>query len=177
MVLKDYYKDKRIREKRVDKNNKSKIFKLDRETRNLVVLFEETRDTLIRAVELELDQSNINLAQCRFLNVLVHEKDGLTQGELSKLLLRNQNTISTLTNKMVKGGLVKKIKNNRDGKIYVALTEKGLEACGMVSERAPYLIFSALSGEEKVQLNNLLRKLRSSARDLLGLDFKPPFLP
>lgn len=158
-------------------NPNNEIFKLDQDTRNLVVLLEETRDTLIQAVELELDQSNINLAQCRFLNALSQEKDGLTQSELSRLLLRNQNTISTLATKMEKNGLIKKVNKKNNGKVYITLTKKGSEAIGRISERATYLTFSVLSKEEKEQLKSLLRKLRGATRDLLGLDFKPPFLP
>jgi len=156
-------------------NNKN--FKLDTHTRNLFVLFDQTRDTLIRAVELELKQSKTNFAQCHILYVLTQEKNGMTQGDLSKWLLRNLNTISTLINKMEKEGLVKKTKNKEDGKVYIRLTQKGSKVWDEVSERAVFLTFSTLSEDEKEQLKVLLKKLRAKARGILGLDFKPPFLP
>jgi MarR family transcriptional repressor of emrRAB len=159
------------------KNNRSNKFKLDTYTRNLFVLFDQTRDTLIRAVELELKQSNTNFAQCHILYVLSQAKNGMTQGDLSKWLLRNLNTVSTLINKMEKEGLVKKTKNNEDGKVYVTLTQKGYEVWDGVTDRAIDLTFSVLSEEEKEQLKVLLKKLRAGARNILGLDFKPPFLP
>lgn len=162
----------------MEKNTRNnKIFKLDTYTRNLFVLFDQTRDTLIRAVELELKQSKTNFAQCHILYVLTQEKNGMTQGDLSKWLLRNLNTVSTLINKMEKEGLVKKTKNKEDGKVYVTLTQKGSEAWGEVSERAISLTFSVLSEEEKEQFQVLLKKLRTRVRSILGLDFKPPFLP
>jgi DNA-binding MarR family transcriptional regulator len=157
------------------KNNKNTKFKLDTDTRTLFVLFDQARDTLIRAVELELKQSDINFAQARILHSLV-QKNGMTQGDLSKWHLRNLNTISTLTSKMEKEGLVKKTKNKEDGKVYVTLTQQGSEVWDDVSERAIFLTFSALSEKEKEQLKVLLKKLRTEARNILGLNFKPPFL-
>jgi len=159
------------------KNTGNNKFKLDTYTRNLFVLFDQTRDTLIRAVELELKQSKTNFAQCHILYVLIQEKNGMTQGDLSKWVLRNLNTVSTLINKMEKEGLVKKTKNKEDGKVYVTLTQKGSEEWDEVGERAIFLTFSVLSEEEKKQLKVLLKKLRTRARNILGLDFKPPFLP
>ena len=159
------------------KNTRNNKFKLDTYTRNLFVLFDQTRDTLVRAVELELKQYKTNFAQCHILYVLTQEKNGMTQGDLSKWILRNLNTVSTLINKMEKEGLVKKTKKKEDGKVYVTLTQKGSEAWDEVSERAIFLTFSVLSEEEKEQLKVLLKKLRTGARNILGLDFKPPFLP
>jgi DNA-binding MarR family transcriptional regulator len=155
-------------------NNK---FKLDSYTRNLFVIFDQTRDTIIRAVELELKQSKTNFAQTRVLYVLTQKKNGMTQGNLSKWLLRNLNTVSTLITKMEKEGLVKKTKNKEDGRVYVTLTQKGYEEWDEVSDRAIFLTFSVLSEKEKKQLQVLLKKLRTEARNMLGLDFKPPFLP
>jgi DNA-binding MarR family transcriptional regulator len=156
------------------RNNKSK---LDSYTRNLFVILDQTRDTLIRAVELELKQCKTNFAQTRILYVLTQKKNGMTQGDLSEWLLRNLNTVSTLISKMEKEGLVRKTKNKEDGKVYVTLTQKGSEEWDKVGERAIFLTFAVLSEEEKEQLKVLLKKLRTEARNILGLDFKPPFLP
>ena len=141
------------------------------------MILDQTRDTLIRAVELELKQSRISFAQARILYSLTQAKNGMTQGDLSKWHLRNLNTISTLINRMEKEGLVKKTKSKDDGRVHVTLTQKGSEVWDEVSERAIFLTFSVLSEKEKKQLNVLLKKLRTEARNILGLDFKPPFLP
>jgi len=158
-------------------NTRNSKFKLDTHTRNLFVVFDQTRDTLIRAVELELKQSRISFAQARILYSLTQAKNGMTQGDLSKWHLRNLNTVSTLISKMEKEGLVKKTKNKEDGRARVTLTRNGSEVWDDVSERAVFLTFSVLSEEEKKQLKALLKKLRTEARNILGLDFKPPFLP
>ncbi len=161
--------------KKNTRNNE--IFKLDHYTRNLFVLFDQTRDTLINAVELEFKHSKTNFAQSRILYVLSQQKRGMTITDISKWLLRNLNSASTLINKMEKRGLVKKTKNKEDGKVYIKLTQKGSELWDQVNERAIFLTFSALSEDEKEQFKVLLRKLRAKVRDILGLDFKPPFLP
>jgi DNA-binding MarR family transcriptional regulator len=154
-----------------------KNFKLDTYTRNLFVLFDQTRDILIHAIELELKQSKTNFPQTKIFYILTQEKNGVTQADLSKWLLRNLNTVSTLINKMEKEGVVKKTKNKEAGKIYITLTQKGSKVWDEVSERAIFLTFSALSEEEKKQFKALLKKLRTAIRNMLGLDFKPPFLP
>jgi DNA-binding MarR family transcriptional regulator len=79
---------------------------------------------------------------------------------------------------MEKKGLVKKTKNSDDLKTYVTLTNKGsLLYHQQVTERSIQLIFEKLSAGEKNQLDAILKKLRDNTRDLLGLDFRPPFLP
>jgi DNA-binding MarR family transcriptional regulator len=78
---------------------------------------------------------------------------------------------------MEKEGVVKKTKNKEDGKVYITLTQKGSEVWGQVTERAIFLTFSALSEEEKSQLKAIIKKMRAAIRNMLGLNFKPPFLP
>jgi len=82
-----------------------------------------------------------------------------------------------LIGRMHKKGLVNKTMSPEDQKIYVSLTDKGKDIYdNTVTEQSIYLIFDALSSEEKKQLASLLTKLQSKARNLLGLDYKPPFL-
>jgi DNA-binding MarR family transcriptional regulator len=79
---------------------------------------------------------------------------------------------------MEKKGLVKKIKKNEELKTYVTLTEKGSKLYHEgVTERSIHLIFEKLSKEERKQLRALLMKVRNIAREIMGLDYKPPFLP
>jgi DNA-binding MarR family transcriptional regulator len=152
-------------------------FKVDTATRNLFVLFDQTRDILIRAMELELKHSKTNYPQTRIFYILSQEKNGVTQTDLAKWTLRNLNTVSTLIIKMEKEGLVKRNKSKEDGKVYVTITRKGSEIWDEVSERAISLTFSALSEEEKSQLKAIIKKMRAAIRNMLGLNFKPPFLP
>jgi DNA-binding MarR family transcriptional regulator len=155
----------------------NEIVKLDDETRNLFVLLELTRSTAVAALEIELKHYKTDFTEGRILFTLSRERNGMTQADISKYVLKKQNSISTQLTKMEKKGLIKKIKRPGDSKTYAALTAKGLELWNKINERSIYLTFSVLSKSEKDQLHHLLGKLRNQARNLLGLDFKPPFLP
>jgi len=79
---------------------------------------------------------------------------------------------------MEKKGLVKKTKKGGDLRTYVNLTEKGSKLYHLdVTERSVHLIFENLSNEERMQLRALLMKVRDATREIMGFDYKPPFMP
>lgn len=155
----------------------NKKLRLDNYTDDLYVLFSQVNDTILIAQEMELGQHGINFAQGRVMYALLKENRPMTQTEISEWILRKFNTVSTLVAKLIKKGLLKKIINRENGKIYIAMTDKGYELWEGISQRALFMIFSALTSEEKAQLYSSFRKLRKEARSLLGWDFSPPFLP
>jgi DNA-binding MarR family transcriptional regulator len=111
------------------------------------------------------------------LSSLSREDRSVTLDELANWTLKEFNSVSTLINRMEKKGLVKKIKKDGDLKTYIVLTEKGSDLYHkQVTERSIHLIFDKLSTEEKKQLDSILKKVRDTTRDLLGLDYRPPFL-
>jgi DNA-binding MarR family transcriptional regulator len=140
-------------------------------------LFDQTRETIFKAVELELGQYQMSTPQVKVMHMLAQGNGGMTLSELATGTVRELNSISTLIGRMQKKGLVKKVKKPGEDKAYVTLTDRGKDIYNnTVSERSIYLIFDALSDDEKKKLGALLQKLQSKARDLLGLDYKPPFL-
>jgi hypothetical protein len=76
---------------------------------------------------------------------------------------------------MAKIGLVTKKKEN--GKIEIAITGAGVNAYINSTRRSIEMIFSSLDDNEKKQLENTLKKIRSKGRELLGIGFKPAFIP
>jgi DNA-binding MarR family transcriptional regulator len=144
---------------------------------SLHALLDRTRETISKAVELELSQSGVSGPQVKIMHTLGQGNDAMSLGDLASVTIRELNSISTLILRMQKKGLVKKVKRPGDDKTYVTLTEKGRDIYNnTVTEQSIYLIYDALSDEEKRQLGLLLDKLQSKARALLGLDYKPPFL-
>jgi len=144
---------------------------------NLYILLDYTDSIVTSAVELELKHLHITQPQVRILTLLSRQNEPVTLEKLADWTLKEFNSVSTLINRMEKKGLVKKIKKNEDLKTYVTLTEKGSKLYHQgVTERSIHLIFEKLSEEEKKQLKNLLKKVRNITRELLGLDYKPPFL-
>jgi DNA-binding MarR family transcriptional regulator len=145
---------------------------------NLYILLDQTDGIITNAVELELKQVQMTQPQVRVLTMLSREDRPVTLEELANWTFKEFNSVSTLINRMEKKDLVKKIKKDGDLKTYVTLTARGSDLYHRkVTERSIHLIFEKLSVEEKKQFEAILKKLRSTARDLLGLDFKPPFLP
>ncbi len=143
----------------------------------LHALLDSTRETIQKAVKMELAQYQMSQSQVKVMHMLAQSEEGLTSGQLSESAIRELNSITTLVNRMQKKGLVKKVKKDGDQKTYVILTDKGLDIYNnTVTERSITLIFDTLSDEEKIQLTSLLSKLQTKARNLLGLDYKPPFL-
>ena len=145
---------------------------------NLYILLDQVDSIITTAVELELKHLHLSQPQARVLTMLSREGKPATIEELANWTLKEFNSVSTLINRMEKKDLIQKIKKPGDLKTYVALTEKGSYLYHkQVTERSIHLIFEELSDEEKSSLNSTLKKLRDTTRDLLGLDYRPPFLP
>jgi len=145
---------------------------------NLYILLDQVDSIITNAVELELKHLRLSQPQARVLTMLSREGEPATIEELANWTLKEFNSVSTLINRMEKKDLIKKIRKPGDLKTYVALTEKGSELYHkQVTERSIHLIFDKLSDEEKRAFDGILKKLRATTRDLLGLDYRPPFLP
>jgi DNA-binding MarR family transcriptional regulator len=145
---------------------------------NLYVLMDQANSVITQAVELELKHLQITQPQARVLTMLSRQNTPVTLEELANWTLKEFNSVSTLINRMEKKGLIKKIKIDGNLKTYITLSEKGSDLYHrQVTERSIHLIFSKLSKDEQKQLENTLKKVRDNTRDLLGLNFRPPFMP
>jgi DNA-binding MarR family transcriptional regulator len=143
---------------------------------NMFVLYITTGDAITNAAELELAQYGVNFPQARILFMLNRENRPVTIQELSQWVLRELNSVSILINKMETAGLVQKTRIPGDKKTYISLTDGGSELFNRITSKAPDMIFSALTDSERKELETYLKKLLKKARNLLGMDFKPPFL-
>ena len=145
---------------------------------NLYILLDMANGLVTRAVELEIKHLRMTQPQVRILAQLSREDRPVTLDELANWTLKEFNSVSTLVNRMEEKGLIKKIKKAGDLKTYIVLTEKGSELYHkQVTERSIHLIFAKLTKEERKQLESILKKIRDTTRDILGLDYRPPFLP
>ncbi len=145
---------------------------------NLFILLHQTENIISNAIGIELKNFRVTQPQVTIMTMLSREDRPVTLDELANWSLKEFSSVFTLINRMEKNGLVKKTKKNGDTKTYVTLTKKGSALYHQkVTERSIHAIFHALSEDEKKQIDILLKKLRDHTRDLLGLDFRPPFLP
>jgi DNA-binding MarR family transcriptional regulator len=145
---------------------------------NLYILLDQVDSIITNAIELEIKHLRMTQPQVRVLTMLSRENRPVTINELANWTMKEFNSVSTLINRMERKGLIKKVKKTGDLKTYVTLTEKGSNLYHkQVTERSIRLIFEKLTSEEKKQLELTLKKLRDTTRDLLGMDYRPPFLP
>ncbi len=145
---------------------------------NLYILLDQTSNIITNAVELELKIFQLTQPQARVLTMLSRQNKPVTLEQLANWTLKEFNSVSTLINRMAKKGLVEKIKIDGDLKTYVVLTNKGSDLYHkQVTERSIHLIFEKLTPKDKKQVDSLLKKIRDNTRDILGLDYRPPFLP
>jgi DNA-binding MarR family transcriptional regulator len=157
---------------------KIRISKKNDPNLNLYILLHQTQSLIANAVETELKGIRVTQPQVILMTMLSRENRPLTLDELANWSLKDFSSVFTLVNRMEKKGLVKKVKNNGDNKTYVTLTKQGsLLYHQKVTERSIQLIFDRLSPEEKKQLDSILKTMREYTREILGLAFRPPFLP
>jgi DNA-binding MarR family transcriptional regulator len=145
----------------------------------LVVLLDQTSDIIYRAVELEIAKHKVTLAQVKVMIIILQSDGdkGVTLADLSKLMLREPNSVSTLIKRMEQAGLVKKRRDTKENKIFVAITKQGRDLMvNKVTHESMDVTVSALTERERQKLRSYLIKLREKGRKVLGLDFKPPIL-
>jgi DNA-binding MarR family transcriptional regulator len=160
-----------------DEINQIRLQKRNDQDINLYILSHQTQTIISNSVDIELKHLRVTQAQVTVMTMLSREDRPVTLDELTSWCLKDFSSVFTLINRMEKNGLVKKIKKNDDPKTYIALTSKGSVLYHQkITERSIHSIFDTLSADEKKQLDFLMKKLRDNARDLLGLDFRPPFL-
>jgi DNA-binding MarR family transcriptional regulator len=134
--------------------------------------------TLVRkARALEITHFHLSPPEAEILYILSHENRDLTFDEIARWNYRELNSVLIRINKMEKKGLVKKTRRAGTRKTTVRITEKGSSLYGAVASQSVHMIFEVITEEEQKQLESVLTKLESRTRDLLGMGFKPPFLP
>ena len=157
--------------------SKIRISKLNDPDINLLILFDRTWLLIDDAVKSELKHLRMTRPQVAVLAELSRQDRPLTLYELAKSTKKKFNSVSVLVNRMEKKELVRKIKNGNDLKTYVVLTKKGsILYHNKVTEQSVHMIFGKLTDKEKKSLISILNKLSDATSDLLGLNYKPPFL-
>ena len=144
---------------------------------DLWVLLEQSSFAVARARDLELNHYGLTPAQASVLYTLEKNNGQATQAEISQYTMRQPHSVSTLLNRMTALGLVKKVRESIGNKSRIVITEKGRKLYTSTKKSSIKMIFSILSKEEKEKLSYYLNSVRERARSLLGMDFKPPFLP
>jgi DNA-binding MarR family transcriptional regulator len=146
---------------------------------NLWLLLGLTKDAISKARRRELYRYNIRARRAGVLFVIQAIGDHATPVEIARRLFREPHSVSELLSRMVKEGLVRKVKDlDRKNAVRVVLTEKGRETYYQSTKRESiHKIMSSLSEEERQQLWALLEKLYYKALEELGMNRELSFLP
>jgi DNA-binding MarR family transcriptional regulator len=117
-----------------------------------------------RLRQMELTKFGLTVEQSSVIQVLGSE--GRTAKTLSQMTLRQHNSISIITSRMIRTGLLEKEKFPGRASI-IRLTRKGVNLREGVSWNALALTFSSLTSDQRTQLREILSCLRVRVMSLL----------
>ena len=153
----------------------AKFFAYQDEDQDLWSLLNRTRYAVFRASERELQRYGISPEEVSVLFTVQALDNKSTPSALSRYLLKQPYTISSMVGRMARKGLIRKVKDlERRNMVRVVITEKGLKAYEQSTKRGPiHRIMAQLTPEEKKQLHDCLEKIYGQARKEIGLDIDP----
>jgi DNA-binding MarR family transcriptional regulator len=139
-------------------------------------LLDNTRSAIARPRDIEIAQYQISREQVAVLHILAGSGDSASIDEIAEKLFRQYNTAATLVNKMIEQGLVSRSKTTINKKYQIIITDKGKQLIAKIPHKSIEMAFSVLSLKEKEVLASTLEKLKQNGLDMMGLNYKLPFL-
>jgi DNA-binding MarR family transcriptional regulator len=133
-------------------------------------LMDNTHYAIARARLLEIAKFGLTKEQAQILFILQNNGGAATLGEIANYTVRQHHSISTLIKRMIKAGLVKRVKLANEKAFKIMATTKGKEIYSKLTRASIEFIFATVTPEEKEIFVGTLYKLQKSARNLLGLD-------
>jgi len=143
----------------------------------LFVLLRQVGKIVEKAREKELQKKGISLAEHAVLFITQSIGYNTTPAEISRWMIRQRNSISTLLNRMEKKGLIKLTRDlDKKNLIRVSITKKGQKAYEISTEmESIHSILSVLPNDLHPQMIVWLKKFRDQAIKELGLDYQVMF--
>jgi DNA-binding MarR family transcriptional regulator len=136
------------------------------------MVLHQARDAIFKLREREVKKFGISIPKAEILFTIEAIGYPATPTEISRHLLREFHSISSILSRMEKQGLVKKVNDlNRKNLVRVSMTDKGRQVYHEAAKRETILkILSCLSETEGQQLESSLKKLRDEALKNLGIE-------
>lgn len=137
---------------------------------NLWLFLVQVRAAMLRARQKDLSRYGISASQASVLFIINALGTNATPAEIARWLAKESNSIAGILNRMERQGLVTRIRDlPRKNQVRVALTEKGREAYGKVTEReSMHRIMGSLSPKMRQQLIMCLEQIRKETLVYLG---------
>jgi len=143
----------------------------------LFVLLRQVGHVILKSSAKELQKNGISLEQHAVLFIIQSIGHKTTPAEISRWMVRERNSISTLLTRMENKGLIRMTKDlDRKNLLRVSVTKKGKQAYRISTKMdSVHSIISTLPEEVRIRMISYLKELRDKAMEELGLDYKPPF--
>jgi len=143
---------------------------------NVWCLLLRTWFAILRLRQIELSSFGMTVEQSSILTVIEHAHGSATARELELYTMRQQHSISTLVNRMLKAGLLDKEKEQGEKRNRIIITEAGRDILKQLPTDSIKTVFSALDNSEKKNLFRYLCAINFKTRELLGVTRTLPFL-
>ncbi len=140
------------------------------------VLLDAAHFAISRSRFLEIAQFGLTPEKAQILHVVLINGGAFPQSKISDFTMRQHHSVSSLINRMTKEGLLKKVKYPGDRAYTVLITKKGKDRYSKLTRESIEMVFSSLSDKDRQKLFLILNKILNKSRNLLGLDYEPPFL-
>lgn len=135
------------------------------------LLLHLTYNLILKCESRVLARNGLTPQKHAVLMAVMHMEDPVIPTEVAHWLDRSANTISLLVDRMVKDGLLERIRDLEDRRsVRLTVTEKGKKMLGPATQSAWELVrhmLSPLSGDELLLLGNMLQKVRQQAVEYL----------
>lgn len=138
----------------------------------IIYFISRTKDNMIKFIDKNLKLNNLNDLIPTHGNILtaLYESNGqLTMKEISKKIGKDKSTVTSLVNKLIILGYVKKDKCSIDKRVtYISLTEKALsikDRFDLISSQVKETAYKDFTNEEKKEFLRLLKKMSKNFKD------------
>jgi len=138
----------------------------------LWTMLHQARDAISRLREKELHKLGISTAIAEVMFTIENIGSEATPTKISRHLLREFHSVSSILSRMEKKGFVKKVNDlKKRNTVRVYLTDKGRQVYNEAKKRESILdILSCLSEKDGQQLASSLKKIRDKAIRTLGIE-------
>lgn len=149
-------------------------------TLDLMWLLAQVHSLLGQGYQQQVSEFPISFDGILFLSIAKLLGENATQSEISRWMVRRQNTVSSMIQRLEKKGFIKKKKvtkpNNRAA-YTVVMTKKGEQLHNELVQKSDILfeVMSALTLEEKRQCRRYLFKIRAAAAKRIKNYEEPPY--
>jgi MarR family transcriptional regulator, organic hydroperoxide resistance regulator len=139
------------------------------------LLIHQCHRLLIRAENAAFIQVGLTTRKHAVLFALRNLKSPVTVTDVARWLDRNPNGISMLVDRMVKDGLVKRIKDMPDRRaVRLEITAKGeraITAGNKITRQVYKQVFAGISNSDFIKISSVLEKVRFKALDYLTIEY------